>query len=69
MVEPSYMTEEEYEELCESSSGICLACREIQYGGCEPDAEGYECGMCGEHRVQGIENALIAGNIAFTCTR
>ena len=59
---PTFTTEE-YEELCESYSGICLACGAIKDGGCEPDAEGYECDECGEHKVQGIENALICGNI------
>jgi len=60
---PIEMTESEYEDYCESSCGVCLACGEIKEGDCEPDAEGYECDSCGEMQVQGIENALVDGKI------
>lgn len=30
--------------------GFCLACGNEQEG-CEPDAHGYECEACGEHKV------------------
>ena len=57
------ITEDEYHELQESYSGICLKCGEFREGDTEPDAEGYPCDSCGENAVQGIENALIAGNV------
>jgi hypothetical protein len=33
-------------------TGICVACGNEQ-GGCEPDAERYECEACGERQVYG----------------
>jgi hypothetical protein len=59
------MTADEYQDHVDSYDGICLACGEIKFGDCEPDAEEYECDACGEHAVRGIENALIAGDIEF----
>jgi hypothetical protein len=63
MTLPKKMTEAEYEEHRETNSGLCLACGEIKFGDTEPDAENYECDSCGEHQVQGIENAMVDGNI------
>jgi hypothetical protein len=57
------ITADDYQEACDGSGGICLACGEFTLGGVEPDAEGYHCEFCGESRVEGIENALIAGRI------
>jgi hypothetical protein len=37
--------------------GFCLACGEDAEG-CEPDARGYECEYCGEHKVYGAEETL-----------
>ena len=42
------MTQEEYMEFTNDYCGICLSCKEIAYGGIEPDAENYECQVCGE---------------------
>lgn len=63
------MTEQTYTELCNESGGVCLACSALVYGGTEPDAEDYECEECGAHKVQGIENALICGNIHFVSAK
>lgn len=60
------ITEAEYEELCETSSGVCLACWEIAHGDTEPDAENYPCESCGKDKVQGIENAMVDGNVQIT---
>jgi len=38
--------------------GFCLACGE-EADGCEPDARGYECEVCGESAVYGAEEVLI----------
>jgi hypothetical protein len=37
--------------------GFCLACGE-EADGCEPDASGYECDVCGARAVEGAENLL-----------
>ena len=44
------------------SLGICLACGE-QTDGVEPDAEGYECEICGRRTVMGVPQALLAGEL------
>jgi len=44
------------------NEGICLGCGEFQ-GGCEPDARDYECECCGEHKVYGLEEAMMMGEI------
>jgi anaerobic ribonucleoside-triphosphate reductase len=38
--------------------GFCLACG-ADHNACEPDAEGYECYECGEHKVAGAEQVLL----------
>jgi hypothetical protein len=38
--------------------GFCLACGNEQ-GGCEPDAEQYQCEACGSPQVYGAEELLI----------
>jgi hypothetical protein len=50
-------------EDCDYGNGICLACGEIQWGGCEPDARNYECESCGKNRVYGLEEAIIGGYV------
>lgn len=47
----------------EGLNGVCLACGEIQYGGCEPDAREYVCPSCDAHKVYGLEEALFMGAI------
>ena len=42
----------------DDGSGFCLACGE-QAWGVEPDARGYECENCGEHKVYGAEECLM----------
>jgi len=40
--------------------GFCLACGE-EVMGVEPDAEKYQCEICGESKVYGAEQLLIMG--------
>jgi len=40
------------------NAGFCLACG-ADADGCEPDARGYECEVCGEPTVYGAEEVLI----------
>ena len=37
--------------------GFCIACG-AEAEGVEPDARGYECAVCGEHKVYGAEELL-----------
>ena len=39
--------------------GFCLACG-AEADGCEPDARGYECEVCGAHEVYGAEELLFS---------
>jgi len=57
------VTEETFMELGESHGGVCLACDEFAWEGCEPDARYYPCESCGKRRVFGIEEALMMGAI------
>ncbi len=61
------MTEEQYTEevlFGTGSPGVCLECDAYdEYAGCEPDAEGYECGDCGAMAMMGAETALMVGAI------
>jgi hypothetical protein len=41
-----------------SNPGFCMACG-AERGGCEPDAENYECWECGENMVFGAEQVLL----------
>lgn len=59
------LTEAEYLYGTDNNFGICVSCKHIAEGGCEPDAEEYECDNCGENGVMGYENALICGNITI----
>lgn len=56
-------TEADYHSL--DNLGGCLACGEHQ-GGCEPDAENYECEGCGEFKVFGLEQLLLMGMLDIT---
>lgn len=38
-------------------TGFCIACG-AKADGCEPDARGYKCQVCGEHKVYGAEEVL-----------
>lgn len=38
--------------------GFCLSCGQEAFG-VEPDARGYECASCGEHKVYGAEELLM----------
>jgi hypothetical protein len=50
-------------QLHEEGAGICQQCGHVHGYGIEPDAEGYECGHCGEYAVLGMEEALLRGRI------
>lgn len=40
--------------------GVCTACGHEQ-DGCEPDAREYECEVCGERAVYGVEELIMMG--------
>ena len=62
---PVKMSAEEFQEHCNDNHGLCTACSAIREEFTEPDAEEYPCEECGEDKVQGMENALIEGNVEF----
>ena len=41
------------------NAGFCTACGE-ERDGCEPDASGYECYECGEMKVEGAAELMVA---------
>ncbi len=58
------ISEEQYLLSCANYDGFCTSCKDIEnFGGVEPDAEGYKCESCGKMTVMGIENALMVGAI------
>ena len=59
----TYVQVVDLEEAIESYTGYCTECRDFTTGNVEPDAQGYECEVCGKHTVTGAEEALIAGLI------
>jgi len=60
------MSEAEYYEHTNDYDGVCLACGEWTFGGCEPDARRYPCESCNRRAVYGAEEALMMGYIEFT---
>jgi hypothetical protein len=61
---PKRMTEGEYQELADSNGGLCLACGELAWSDCEPDARNYPCEECDKRRVYGAEEARLMGALA-----
>lgn len=51
----------DYEEATEAYMGWCPVCAAFTRECTEPDAEGYDCPECEEHKVIGAENAMIMG--------
>lgn len=50
-------------------NGYCENCDEItNFGSVEPDAREYQCDICGEMSVMGIEEAMIDGQISVEFT-
>ena len=60
---PRKMAAHEWSELENSYGGICLACGELRWEGCEPDARNYPCEECDARRVYGAEEARMMGAI------
>jgi Zn finger protein HypA/HybF involved in hydrogenase expression len=48
-----------YDEAVEASLGWCTTCRSFTRDYTEPDAENYDCPVCGNHTVVGAEQAVI----------
>jgi hypothetical protein len=56
------ITIEQFEELLDSDTGICLKCG-AERGMCEPDARRYPCDECGARQVYGVEELLQMGHV------
>ncbi len=57
------VSEADYQDAVDSYTGWCKVCKEFTRGSTEPDAEGYDCEVCGEKEVVGAEQALLLGYI------
>ena len=58
------LTVSEFNSLRYDYAGYCESCKQIgRECSTEPDAEGYECEICGENACMGMENAMIFGLI------
>lgn len=55
----------EFERAAEDNVGWCSTCGEFTTDGVEPDAEGYECDLCGENTVMGATYAAISGEFSI----
>lgn len=55
----------EYQDANDAGQGVCLACGGFR-DAVEPDAEGYDCEICGVAQVFGLEVALILDEIDVT---
>jgi hypothetical protein len=57
---------DELEELIDdANAGFCLACGSDTVG-VEPDARQYECEVCGERKVYGIEELTLMGAVLIS---
>lgn len=56
------MIEATMADVEEGTFGACLACGEQAFG-VEPDARKYECEVCGERQVYGLEELVLMGRL------
>lgn len=59
------MNEETFESMRDDYMGLCFSCGHDAHN-IEPDARGYECEVCGENKVFGVEEILIMGRILIS---
>lgn len=59
------LTEAQYHAESYDHAGYCTACRQLSYGH-EPDSRRQECELCGEHRVYGLEEAVMLGLVKIS---
>lgn len=52
-------------EAAEGYIGWCTTCSGFTRECTEPDAQDYDCPVCGENTVVGAEDALVMGLITF----
>lgn len=54
-----------YEKAVECFEGYCTTCKKFTRGETEGDGYAYECPVCGDNSVLGVEQALLAGEITI----
>lgn len=59
------VTVEEYEDATQSYRGWCTTCQDFTRDSTEPDAEGYDCPVCGGDTVMGAEQAMLCEKFAI----
>jgi len=52
-----------YRDMCDDNMGWCPDCQDFTRDCTEPDAENYDCPLCGGDSVMGAEQALLLGKI------
>jgi hypothetical protein len=55
------ITLEQYQAYGDDYAGFCVECGTFADDGIEPDAREYECDVCGERKVFGLQELLIMG--------
>lgn len=63
MADKPTLTMEELDYARSNDEGFCRSCGKFTATGVEPDAEHYECPVCGEREVFGAEQAVLLGLI------
>jgi hypothetical protein len=56
----------QFELAVEDNAGWCPVCGEFTSECVEPDAEGYECDICGENAVMGATYAAVSGEFIIS---
>ena len=59
------ITVEEYAHATETYQGWCTTCRDFTRDCTEPDAENYDCPVCGGDTVMGAEQACLCEEFAI----
>jgi hypothetical protein len=60
------VSQSDFEEMADSFMGWCTGCKSFTRDTTEPDAEDYDCPVCGDLTVMGAENALLCGELEFS---
>ena len=64
------LTEEQYKEASNDNYGYCRLCDDLaEFGGVEPDAQGYMCPDCDVSEMMGADQALLLGFLEIVSAR
>jgi hypothetical protein len=60
------ITSKKFDQHVKDHAGYCLKCKKVTTYDVEPDAEEYQCDVCSEETVLGIEGALLLDYIEIS---